>query len=140
MSKFMECNSNELVKHGLHALRVRLPTEQDLPMKNVSIGIVGKDLEFMIDNDNDNVSPFLEDLEERPQRNAQPAQMLMNLQKRLINQWNLHFICILPFYMCKNTGVCMMTIIYTRGGQPFCECKTSKISDSKFFCVPTLIF
>uniref|UniRef100_A0A8P0TPD1 Proteasome 20S subunit alpha 1 n=1 Tax=Canis lupus familiaris TaxID=9615 RepID=A0A8P0TPD1_CANLF len=73
MSGFMECNLNELVKHGLHALRETLPAEQDLTTKNVSIGIVGKDLEFTI-YDDDDVSPFLEGLEERPQRRAQPAQ------------------------------------------------------------------
>ncbi|XP_030873086.1 proteasome subunit alpha type-1 [Leptonychotes weddellii] len=66
-------NLNELVKHGLRALRETLPAEQDLTTKNVSIGIVGKDLEFTI-YDDDDVSPFLEGLEERPQRKAQPAQ------------------------------------------------------------------
>lgn len=35
--------------------------------QNVSIGIVGKDLEFTI-YDDDDVTPFLEGLEERPQR------------------------------------------------------------------------
>ena len=64
---------NELVKHGLRALRETLPAEQDLTTKNVSIGIVGKDLEFTI-YDDDDVSPFLEGLEERPQRKAQPTQ------------------------------------------------------------------
>ncbi|KAF4009003.1 hypothetical protein G4228_000791, partial [Cervus hanglu yarkandensis] len=66
-------NLNELVKHGLRALRETLPAEQDLTTKNVSIGIVGKDLEFTI-YDDDDVSPFLEGLEERPQRKAQPTQ------------------------------------------------------------------
>ena len=73
MSEFMECNLNELVKHGLSALRETLPAEQDLTTKNVSIGIVGKDLEFAI-YDDDDVSPFLEGLEERPQRKTQPTQ------------------------------------------------------------------
>ncbi|KAB1260506.1 Proteasome subunit alpha type-1 [Camelus dromedarius] len=73
MSEFMECNLNELVKHGLCALRETLPAEQDLTTKNVSIGIVGKDLEFTI-YDDDDVSPFLKGLEERPQRKAQPTQ------------------------------------------------------------------
>ena len=73
MSGFMECNLNELVKRGLRALPETLPAEQDLTTKNVSIGIVGKDLEFAI-YDDDDISPFLESLEERPQRKAQPAQ------------------------------------------------------------------
>uniref|UniRef100_A0A2K6JMH4 Proteasome 20S subunit alpha 1 n=1 Tax=Rhinopithecus bieti TaxID=61621 RepID=A0A2K6JMH4_RHIBE len=74
MSEFMDCNLNELVKHGLCALRATLPAEQDLTTKNVSIGIIGKDLEFTIYDDDDNVSLFLEGLEERPQRKVQPAQ------------------------------------------------------------------
>ncbi|KFQ57172.1 Proteasome subunit alpha type-1, partial [Nestor notabilis] len=39
--------------------------------KNVSIGIVGKDMEFTI-YDDDDVAPFLEGLEERPQRKPAP--------------------------------------------------------------------
>lgn len=96
-----EGNLNELVQHGLRALRETLPAEQDLTTKvtpglhytwncernhhqrepthahvsltvlclfqNVSIGIVGKDMEFTI-YDNDDVASFLEGLEERPQR------------------------------------------------------------------------
>lgn len=38
--------------------------------QNVSIGIVGKDMEFVI-YDDDDVAPFLEGLEERPQRKVQ---------------------------------------------------------------------
>lgn len=38
--------------------------------QNVSIGIVGKDMEFTI-YDDDDVAPFLEGLEERPQRKVQ---------------------------------------------------------------------
>ncbi|KAF3827301.1 hypothetical protein GH733_002787 [Mirounga leonina] len=44
-----------------------------LETKNVSIGIVDKDLEITI-YDDDDVSPFLEGLEERSQRKAQPAE------------------------------------------------------------------
>lgn len=71
MTEFTECNLNELVKHGLRALRETLPAEQDLTTKNVSIGIVGKDMEFTI-YDDDDVAPFLEGLEERPQRKPVP--------------------------------------------------------------------
>ncbi|KAK7877707.1 hypothetical protein WMY93_031594 [Mugilogobius chulae] len=72
MDKFNECNLNELVQHGLRALRETLPAEQDLTTKNVSIGIVGKEMEFTI-YDDDDVAPFLEGLEERPQRKVAPA-------------------------------------------------------------------
>uniref|UniRef100_A0A4W3IUC2 Proteasome subunit alpha type-1 n=1 Tax=Callorhinchus milii TaxID=7868 RepID=A0A4W3IUC2_CALMI len=67
MDHFQDCNLNELVRHGLRALRETLPTEQDLTTKNVSIGIVGKEMDFTI-YDDDDVAPFLEGLEERPQR------------------------------------------------------------------------
>lgn len=40
---------------------------QNFAQQNVSIGIVGKDMEFTI-YDDDDVAPFLEGLEERPQR------------------------------------------------------------------------
>ncbi|XP_018615233.1 proteasome subunit alpha type-1 [Scleropages formosus] len=73
MESFPDCELNELVRHGLRALRETLPSEQDLTTKNVSIGIVGKDMEFII-YDDDDVAPFLEGLEERPQRRVtQPA-------------------------------------------------------------------
>uniref|UniRef100_A0A3P9I9F3 Proteasome subunit alpha type-1 n=1 Tax=Oryzias latipes TaxID=8090 RepID=A0A3P9I9F3_ORYLA len=73
MDKFSDCNLNDLVQHGLRALRETLPAEQDLTTKNVSIGIVGKEMEFTI-YDDDDVAPFLVGLEERPQRKAvQPA-------------------------------------------------------------------
>ncbi|KAJ1057503.1 hypothetical protein K5549_000273 [Capra hircus] len=69
MSKFLECNLNELGKHGLDTL----PAEQDLTTKNVFNGIVSKDLEFL-PYDDDDVSPLMEDLEERLQRKTQPTQ------------------------------------------------------------------
>lgn len=42
--------------------------------QNVSIGIVGKDMEFTI-YDDDDVAPFLEGLEERPQRKVSGSDM-----------------------------------------------------------------
>ncbi|KAL6045472.1 hypothetical protein STEG23_004013, partial [Scotinomys teguina] len=84
MAEFMECNLDELVKHGLRALRETLPAEQDLTTKNVSIGIVGKDLEFTI-YDDDDVSPFLDGLEERPQRKAQDH----TIKKLLLVFWEI---------------------------------------------------
>ncbi|XP_023664760.1 proteasome subunit alpha type-1 [Paramormyrops kingsleyae] len=71
MDRFPDSSLNELVQHGLLALRETLPTEQDLTTKNVSVGIVGKDMEFTI-YDDDDVAQFLEGLEERPQRKVAP--------------------------------------------------------------------
>ncbi|KAA8590328.1 hypothetical protein FQN60_014262 [Etheostoma spectabile] len=90
MEKFSDCNLNDLVQHGLRALRETLPAEQDLTTKNVSIGIVGKDMEFVI-YDDDDVAPFLEGLEERPQRKVLLPSQLMNppLRERLLpSRWS----------------------------------------------------
>lgn len=70
MFEFMECNLNELVKYGLCVLREIFFVEQDLIIKNVFIGIVGKDLEFII-YDDDDVFLFFEGFEERLQRKVQ---------------------------------------------------------------------
>merc|ERR1719233_2724453 len=42
LNDLKECDLDELVKHGLRALRDTLPNEVDLTNKNVSIAIVGK--------------------------------------------------------------------------------------------------
>ncbi|XP_018407488.1 PREDICTED: proteasome subunit alpha type-1-like [Cyphomyrmex costatus] len=51
LNEFLSCDLDELVKHGLRALRDTLPNEVDLSVKNVSIGIVGKDSDFTILNE-----------------------------------------------------------------------------------------
>lgn len=43
IDKFADCNAEELIKHGLLALRETLPNEQQLSTKNCSISIVGED-------------------------------------------------------------------------------------------------
>ncbi|KAF4527523.1 hypothetical protein B566_EDAN015623 [Ephemera danica] len=48
LDKFMESDVEELIKHGLRALRDTLPNEVDLSTKNVSIGVVGKGTDFTI--------------------------------------------------------------------------------------------
>uniref|UniRef100_A0A8C4Q3V7 Proteasome subunit alpha type n=1 Tax=Eptatretus burgeri TaxID=7764 RepID=A0A8C4Q3V7_EPTBU len=72
LDQFLDADLDDLVKHGLRALRETLPNDQDLTTKNVSIGIVGKGMDFIIYND-DKVSKFLDGLEERPQRHPPPA-------------------------------------------------------------------
>ncbi|KAG7206570.1 hypothetical protein KM043_000256 [Ampulex compressa] len=46
LNEFISCDLDELVKHGLRALRDTLPNEVDLSIKNVSIAVVGRDTEF----------------------------------------------------------------------------------------------
>ena len=69
MSESVEYSLNELVKCGLRALQETLPAEQDLTTKNISIGLAGEDLEFMMYDVDDDMSSFL-GLEERTQRGA----------------------------------------------------------------------
>jgi len=71
---FQDCTLDELVKHGLRALRDTLPSEVDLTQKNCSIGIASKDKKFAI-LDDDATSPYLSLIEgeERSSRAPQPA-------------------------------------------------------------------
>ena len=52
----------DLVRHGLRALRETLPVETELTNKNCSLGIVGKDMDFTIydDREIDHYVSFLE--------------------------------------------------------------------------------
>ncbi|XP_064488947.1 proteasome subunit alpha type-1-like isoform X2 [Ornithodoros turicata] len=62
LDEFKTCNLEELVKHGLRALRDCLPNEVELSTKNVSIAIVGKGKDFTI-YDDDDVAPYLASIE-----------------------------------------------------------------------------
>ncbi|KAF7489894.1 Proteasome subunit alpha type-1 [Sarcoptes scabiei] len=53
LDSFGQCSKDELVKHGLLALRECLPNDTQLTSQNVSIGIVGKDQPFKIFEDED---------------------------------------------------------------------------------------
>jgi len=75
-----ECSLEELVKHGLLALRDTLPNEVELTTKNCSIAIVGKDTSFTIYED-DAVSPYLRTIEgeERSRAGAPPEEPKANV-------------------------------------------------------------
>ena len=62
LNTFPECAVEELVKHGLRALRDTLPNEVELTTKNCSLGIVGKDHDFTIYDDNQ-VEQYLQMIE-----------------------------------------------------------------------------
>ncbi|KAM3966066.1 LOW QUALITY PROTEIN: proteasome alpha6 subunit [Aphomia sociella] len=53
LSTFMDCDLQELVAHGLRALRDTLPNEVDLNTKNVSIAIVGPKTPLQISEENE---------------------------------------------------------------------------------------
>merc|ERR1719411_2265180 len=53
LDEFGECELEPLAAHGLRALRDTLPNEVDLTNKNVSIAIVGEDIEFAVYEDSD---------------------------------------------------------------------------------------
>lgn len=69
---FAECELEDLVKHGLRALRDTLPNEVDLTNKNVSIAIVGKDYDFTVNDDSD-VDPWLASIEGEERRGQRVA-------------------------------------------------------------------
>jgi len=72
LNDLKECDLDELVKHGLRALRDTLPNEVDLTNKNVSIAVVGKDTPFTI-HDDANVDPFLAGIEGEERRGQRPG-------------------------------------------------------------------
>ncbi|XP_031565301.1 proteasome subunit alpha type-1-like [Actinia tenebrosa] len=63
LENFPDCEPEELIKHGLLALRETLPSEQELTTKNCSIGLVGLNQTF-IAYDDDAVAPFLAGLDQ----------------------------------------------------------------------------
>ncbi|OWF42047.1 proteasome subunit alpha type-1-like [Mizuhopecten yessoensis] len=73
ISKFGECTLEELVKHGLRALRDTLPSEVELTTKNCSLGIVGKDMDFTI-YDDDAVTQYLAMVEGEDKDRGSPGE------------------------------------------------------------------
>ncbi|XP_077999831.1 proteasome subunit alpha type-1-like [Glandiceps talaboti] len=71
MDKFADSSLEELVKHGLRALRDTLPQESELTTKNCSVAIVGKDIPFTI-HENDNVKQFLSGIDTEKRRADAP--------------------------------------------------------------------
>ncbi|XP_060571500.1 proteasome subunit alpha type-1-like [Ruditapes philippinarum] len=74
LDKFLDCSLEELVAHGLRALRDTLPSEINLTNKNCSLGVVGKDMDFTI-YDDEKVEQYLALIEgeERSSRAPPPA-------------------------------------------------------------------
>lgn len=75
MDKFGESTQDELIRHGLLALRECLPNDTQLTSQNVSIGIVGKQFPFRIFEEEE-VENFLSKLTdaEKKGRSTQVAQ------------------------------------------------------------------
>jgi len=83
---FKQSNLEELIKHGLRALRDTLPNEEELTTKNCSLAVVGKDTKFTI-YDDDGIAPFLAGIEgeertRRSQPQPEPAEAPMDEDKR----------------------------------------------------------
>merc|ERR1712137_871447 len=72
LDKFKDCTLEELVAHGLRALRDTLPSELNLNSKNCSIGIVGKDNDFTI-YDDEKIEPYLSMIEGEERSSRPPA-------------------------------------------------------------------
>jgi len=72
LDKFAESSYEEIISHGLRALRECLPNEQELTTKNCTIAVVGKDKKLTL-LDNDDVAPFLTLIEEKEETTETPA-------------------------------------------------------------------
>ncbi|XP_070538691.1 proteasome subunit alpha type-1-like [Ptychodera flava] len=71
MDEFRDSSLEELVKHGLRALRDTLPQESELTTKNCSVAIVGKDKTFTV-HEGDEVQQFLSGIDTQKRRAAAP--------------------------------------------------------------------
>lgn len=58
LDKFPDSTYEEIIAHGLRALRECLPNEQELNVKNCTIAVAGKDKDLTL-LDGDDVAPFL---------------------------------------------------------------------------------
>ena len=56
---FASCTKEELVLHGLKALRECLPQEKELNIQNTTVAVVGRGEKFVVDDD-ENVAAWLE--------------------------------------------------------------------------------
>lgn len=56
---FANCSKEELVLHGLKALRECLPQEKELNVQNTTVAVVGRGEKFVVDDD-ENVAGWLE--------------------------------------------------------------------------------
>ncbi|KAK6625838.1 Proteasome subunit alpha 1 [Polyplax serrata] len=72
LEEFASCTTEELIKHGLRALRDTLPNEVELNPKNVSIGIVGKNMKFEV-FDERQTSSYLSRIEGEERRSTRPS-------------------------------------------------------------------
>ncbi|XP_066999510.2 proteasome subunit alpha type-1 [Anabrus simplex] len=73
LEEFPVCDEDELIKHGLRALRDTLPNDVELNIKNVSIGIVGKGTLFKV-FDEDDTGRYLAMIEGEEKRGPPPDQ------------------------------------------------------------------
>lgn len=62
LTEFPNCTPEELIKHGLRALRDTLPNDVQLTTKNCSVGLVGKDTPFTI-YDDEHIEQYLKLIE-----------------------------------------------------------------------------
>jgi len=65
INEFVDCSKDELIKHGLEALKGTLPSEDLLTNANISIAVVGKNEKFHILDDKEN-SQYVSLIDKRP--------------------------------------------------------------------------
>ncbi|XP_046344969.1 proteasome subunit alpha type-1-like [Haliotis rufescens] len=73
LDTFLDCTLEELILHGMRSLRDTLPQDLELTTKNCSIGIVGREQDFTI-YDDDDVTPYLTKIEGEERSAPPPAE------------------------------------------------------------------
>jgi len=80
LDKFTDSSYEEIIAHGLRALRECLPNEQELNTKNCTIAVVGKDKAITL-LDNDDVAPFLALIDQTKDKPAEGSDEVMDEDK-----------------------------------------------------------
>ncbi|KAK9475532.1 nucleophile aminohydrolase, partial [Dipodascopsis tothii] len=70
--QFVECSMDDLILHGLRALRDTLPQDKELMVQNTSIGVVGIDTSFQL-LENDDVRIWLDRMGDVANTRGRPA-------------------------------------------------------------------
>lgn len=73
LDAFQDCSPDDLIRHGLRSLRDTLPQELELTTKNCSVGIVGREQDFTI-YDDEGVTKYLAMIEGEERTTAPPAE------------------------------------------------------------------
>jgi len=73
LDKFQDSTRDEIIAHGLRALRECLPKEQTLKTQNCTVAVIGRDMKCTV-YDNEEVAPYLALIEEANEAGMEEGQ------------------------------------------------------------------